>query len=101
MTENIVPSRIEQITERIRHYLRVSKGWRTRIMRESGCSIYTIHRMASEDDYFPRTDELAKIERWFVENGIHYTGPQGKTEEQIRFQRAQMELMSDALFGAL
>jgi hypothetical protein len=83
------------VMQELRLNVRSSKGWWTRMAAQSGCKVWTLHRIANEPDYDPRFSEALKIMHWFARYGVKTVGPQGKPQASPR-QIDLEELMFEA-----
>lgn len=76
-------SEIHTIVENLRIAVRSSRGWWSRIAKDSGCRYYTLKRFAEDPLYDPKCSDAAKVHAWFLQNGVKEKGPQGRVKQPV------------------
>lgn len=81
MTDSL--KRLIAIRDDIEFSVRLSRGWWRRIVKDTGCRLNTLVRLASDAGYDPQLSELAKIDAWFQVHGVQRKGPQKRVRKLV------------------
>lgn len=50
--------------------VQASRGWFRTIVKETGCRMATLRRMANDPTYDPQVSEVERVRSWYREHGV-------------------------------